>query len=404
MQVSWKNNRNRPQDSILFDEIYLLGIIMLTWFLFRLSFITYLLLLWNVCVPSVLLDTRLEFFGIYWPVIAMDAFVLGWLGAFVARNFKEWKATMGRWLAPLATAVFVVYNLFMLPTLVEWRAIQHAPRAVYEFMWKEKYPDRPLVHLRPGRMISSRWQACVSVESARFSQTVMEEKNSLEQLFWSEYSRRSSGGMRNALKVADVLQRRNPDNGEAWAMKALVYGNAVDFGVVPAWEAGNSSRPALEKALFHAPQSPITDAAYGLLMRHRDTATAEARLRRCIANEPDFPECHNLLGDLLRKTSRAEQAGSVYQAGLARWPENGELHISHALYLQETGRVEQALESLRKLATEQPKYPRAHWHLAVMLYEEGRSDEAREHAVRALELDPEIWNGELFLLELLKPD
>jgi Flp pilus assembly protein TadD len=404
MQVSRKNNSVRPQDSILFDEIYLLGIIMLTWFLFRLSFITYVLLFWNVCVPSTLLDTRLEFFGIYWPVIAMDAFVLAWVGAFVARNAREWRTSPGRWLVPLAMAAFVIYNLSMLPTLVEWRAIQHDPGAVYEFMWKEKYPDRPLVHLRPGGMISSRWQPCVGVENARFSHTVMEEKNSLEQLFWTEYSRRSSDGMKNALYVADVLQRRKPDEGEAWAMKALVYGNAVDFGVVPAREAGISSRRALEKALFHAPQSPVTDAAYGLLMRQRDTATAEARLRRCIANEPDFPECHNLLGDLLRKTDRAEQAGSVYQEGLSRWPENGELHVSYALYLQETGRVEQALESLRKLVTEQPHYSRAHWHLAVMLYEEGRSDEAREHAVRALELDPEIWNGELLLLELLKPD
>ena len=116
---------------------------------------------------------------------------------------------------------------------------------------------------------------------------------------------------------------------------------------------------------------------------------------------PTLADCRNLYGDLLRKTGRAEQAGDIYLEGLQRWPENGELHVSYALYLQETGRAPEAIDYLREFVAKQPGFPRGHWHLAVMLYEEGGDlDDAREHAVKALEMDPKIWNGEKLLLEL----
>lgn len=221
--------------------------------------------------------------------------------------------------------------------------------------------------------------------------------------FSRAYEERTSAEMKRALERVNLELEWKPEKGALWAMQALIYGNAVDFMALEPEEAREKAESALQKALELAPHSNLTHAAYGLVMRNRDTKNAELRLQQCITRQPEFPECHNLYGDLLRKTGRAEQAGDIYLEGLKRWPENGELHVSYALYLQETGRASEAIEYLRGLVANQPRFPRGHWHLAVMLYEEGGDlDEAREHAVKALEMDPKIWNGERLLLELLR--
>lgn len=166
--------------------------------------------------------------------------------------------------------------------------------------------------------------------------------------FWKMYEERSSSGMEIALNQIEWRIERYPHEGKAWAMKALIYGNAVDFMAMPPEAAKTAAGSALDKALENAPHAPETQAAYGLLKRREDPEGAETRLRRCIAAAPAFAECHNLYGDLLRKTGRAEQAGDIYLEGLERWPENGELHVSYALYLQETGRASEAIEYLRE--------------------------------------------------------
>jgi predicted Zn-dependent protease len=128
---------------------------------------------------------------------------------------------------------------------------------------------------------------------------------------------------------------------------------------------------------------------------------AERQLVTCIEAEPGFLECHNLYGDMLRKTKRLESAGEIYRRALDRWPRDGELLVSYAVLLQQRGQVEGALSMLKDLTREQPDFARGHWHLACMLYESGgdRAIALRE-AHSALRLDPYIWNGRK-LLEML---
>ena len=209
---------------------------------------------------------------------------------------------------------------------------------------------------------------------------------------------RSSAGFRSALEAAETSLSSDPADEVAAGVRALVYGNAVDFLGMPPREARDAKERALARALQVAPTNPWTRAAYGLIRRGDDPSGAERELTRCIEENPAFLDCYNLYGDLLRKTGHEEQAGAVYRRALQRWPGDGELLISYALHLQETNNVDQAVVLLANLTREQPTFARGHWHLAVMLYESnGDIGVARREARRALELDPLIWNGERFL-------
>lgn len=407
IKIPGKRKGKRPEESILFDAIYLLGIVMVTWFLFRLSVISYLLLFWDVCVPSALIGTQLEYFGIYWPVVAMDAFVLAWGAAFIIRGARAGRGLIASCVVPAFLFAFVLMNLSLVSVLFEWRDVEQDPRAAYELLWNARNADREFMpgFLPPGEMATSRWSSCTAIEDVQFDIDIRRERRSKRFSFWRYYAERDHDGMTTALKIADRRLLNNPEDGEAWAMKSLVYGNAVDYGLASAAFAGVNARYALDKALYFAPRGPATDAAFGLVMQYRDSEAAETRLRNCIDRMPEFAECHNLLGDLLRKTGRPNEAIEIYQQGLELWPGNGELRVSYALSLQETGRPSDAIAYLEKLVEGQPRFARGHWHLAVMLYEENDDvDAARNHAVKALELDPNIWNGEILLLELLRAE
>ena len=212
------------------------------------------------------------------------------------------------------------------------------------------------------------------------------------------FAARSSVGFRDALETADARLLENGNDGTAAGVRALVYGNAVDYLAMDPSEARETKLAALEQAIQLAPENPWTRAAYGLIHFTDDPLAAERELATCIDEHPDFIECYNLYGDHLRKTKRMERAGNVYLQALQRWPNDGELLVSYALLLQEMGKEAQALSVLEELTRSQPRFARGHWHLAVMVYESSRDGAvALREAKLALELDPLIWNGRRFL-------
>ncbi len=212
---------------------------------------------------------------------------------------------------------------------------------------------------------------------------------------------RSSSGFRAALEAAEARLESNAYDPDAAGVRALVYANAVDYLGFPFADARRAKQEAMASARTIAAANPWTLAAFGLVHQADDAAGAERELTRCIEAYPDFLECYNLHGDLLRKTGRTDQADGVYKLALRRWPTDGELLISHALNLQESGHADQAIGVLERLVREQPDFARGHWHLAVLIHESGGDRaSARREAQRALELDPLIWNGKQ-LLDLL---
>lgn len=404
--------RTRQATSVLFDEIYIVGILLLSWFLFRLSVIVFATLFWNVCVPSALLSLDLNHFGLFWFVVATDVFAIAWLVAYLVRSVRRREGALGRSIFAVMTLLFVIGNIMFLPALYEWRAVEQDADASYTVVQRFAKTFGLTVRSRP--YVPRFPEFCAPPVVVEFGRDVFEARDDWRAEFWRDYEARSSDGMERALSLVEHRLRENRGDGEAWAMKALIYGNGVDYGVVSALEASVAKNSTLDKALSLAPHAFVTYAAYALVRGNEDPEGAEARLKQCVAeadvsahhrraSDPVLRECHNLYGDLLRKTGRPEQARGIYLQGLERWPDNGELHVSYALYLQETGRADEAIQYLREFVADQPRFPRGHWHLAVMLYEEGGDpDEAREHAVKALEMDPKIWNGERLLLELLR--
>jgi tetratricopeptide (TPR) repeat protein len=215
---------------------------------------------------------------------------------------------------------------------------------------------------------------------------------------------RTSDGFQRALDAAKAESALNPDDGIPYGVIALIYANGGDYLGMGS-DAGALKEEALSQALKLAPTAPFTRAAYGLIRMSEDSSNAERSLAQCVDDSPGFLECYNLYGDLLRKTGRTEQAHSVYQSALARWPQDGELRVSLALLLQETGQSQAALELLDDLVQEQPVFARGHWHLATLLYETGGNvSRARAAAKRALDLDPLIWNGTALLRLLEEPN
>lgn len=212
---------------------------------------------------------------------------------------------------------------------------------------------------------------------------------------------RSSSGFQAALDAANSQESRDPKDATAAGVRALVYANAVDFLGMPGAQAQEAKQKALASALELSNSNPWTRSAYGLIHMFDDPERSERELAACIEAQPDFLECYNIYGDLLRKSERPKKAGEIYRQALNRWPGDGELRVSYAMYLQESGQVEAALEVLSDLTREQPGYARGHWHLATMLYESGGDRTLALHEAKwALRLDPLIWNAKKFL-ELL---
>lgn len=213
---------------------------------------------------------------------------------------------------------------------------------------------------------------------------------------------RTSEGFREVVRISDARLSENPEDAVAAGARAIAYGNAVDFmGMTTPGEMRSAAKAKLESldiAMRTDPTDPWTRAAYGLIHMFDNTKRAEIELRSCILEHPAFLECYNLYGVLLRKTGRLEQAGPVYLRGLQRQPNDGRLIIGYAIYLEQSGRFKEAVRVLQNLVREDPSFARAHWHLATTLFETGGDLVlARQEAVKALELDPLIWNGDRFL-------
>ena len=141
-------------------------------------------------------------------------------------------------------------------------------------------------------------------------------------------SLRSSAGFKSALETANAQLSLNPKDETAAGVRALVYANAVDFLGMPNAQAREGKQKALASARELSETNPWTRAAFGLIDMFDDPAGAERALVTCIEAEPGFLECHNLYGDLLRKTERSESAREVYRRALDRWSSDGELFVS----------------------------------------------------------------------------
>ncbi len=113
-------------------------------------------------------------------------------------------------------------------------------------------------------------------------------------------------------------------------------------------------------------------------------------MSRAIAQAPDHPDCHNILGLALQGLGRLEDAAGSYAKALELNPGFAEAHINLGNAMQDLGRLEDAVAGYRKAITLNPDFTEAHNNLGNALKALGRLDEARASLEEAIVLNPEL--------------
>lgn len=116
-------------------------------------------------------------------------------------------------------------------------------------------------------------------------------------------------------------------------------------------------------------------------------------LERTAALEPQDPEAHKAVADVLQKLGRNAEAEAPYRRAIERAPGQAELHLSLANVLSALGLRTEAEGSLRRAIELEPNNVTAHTNLGVVLRDLGRPAEAERSCRRALELKPNAFRA-----------
>lgn len=99
-------------------------------------------------------------------------------------------------------------------------------------------------------------------------------------------------------------------------------------------------RQGLERLLGRHPGNWFLRSAYGgALMEGPDPARGEQMLRQCIEDTPDCPDAHLNLGTRLKWQGRRDEAMSVFENAVLRWPRNHQA-VDSCMWLLTDGMVE----------------------------------------------------------------
>ena len=108
-----------------------------------------------------------------------------------------------------------------------------------------------------------------------------------------------------------------------------------------------------------------------------------------------------VLGTVLKKTGRINEALFANQKSVQLEPMNMETNFNLGNTLQELGRLEEAETCYRKAISIKPNYAEAHNNLGVTLQRIGRLEEAMNTFIKIIELNPNLSKSHINLVELL---
>jgi tetratricopeptide (TPR) repeat protein len=118
----------------------------------------------------------------------------------------------------------------------------------------------------------------------------------------------------------------------------------------------------------------------------------------------EFPEhafAWKVLGIVLKKTGRINEALFANQKSVQLEPMNMETNFNLGNTLQELGRLEEAEACYRQAISIKPDYVEAHSNLGVTLERIGRLEEAMNTFIKIIELNPNLSKSYIKLVELL---
>lgn len=167
----------------------------------------------------------------------------------------------------------------------------------------------------------------------------------------------------------------------AYANMGLVYHNLGRF---------DEARKALERALAIEPGH---GQATKLLARIDQARGGEAieqdieRLRKSVGRTPD-PDARLMLGQLLRKADRLDEAADVLGEALAQRPDHVETCYQLGCVLAGQNKAQDAETALRRCIQLDPNHADAHAQLGMLVAQQGRFDEAVKWLSQAIALAP----------------
>lgn len=175
------------------------------------------------------------------------------------------------------------------------------------------------------------------------------------------------------------LSRAIPDNSELLGNLALA-----------AIGAGNkeTAETALEELLTKDPANIQATALLISLKHGTDPAAAEQLLRSRIEQMPENSELHLLLGQVLERQSKLEDALGAYEKAQQATAVATQAAIAAGRLLARLDRKDEAMTKFEKLLEEKPDSLAGHMGLASLLEQEGSSEEAMQRYRRVLELRP----------------
>jgi tetratricopeptide (TPR) repeat protein len=141
--------------------------------------------------------------------------------------------------------------------------------------------------------------------------------------------------------------------------------------------------------LAEAPEHPGSHHLLGLVEQHlgRHQAALES-IKRAIALNDGEPHYHNNLGTVYRSLGRLDEAVACYRHAAALKPDFAPALSNLGLALQQQGQLTQAQRALEQALQANPDYAGAWFNLGNVLVARGEHDKAIEHYRHALTLDP----------------
>jgi tetratricopeptide (TPR) repeat protein len=183
-----------------------------------------------------------------------------------------------------------------------------------------------------------------------------------------------------ALAEADEAVARNPENANAYNLRAWAYNVIGDFAAAQA---------DYEQALALDPDSPSAHTGLAAVVKAQgDLATAVALLEENSQLYPRSLDARTSLASVYMDQGAYEEAWHLLHQVLAEDPQN-DLALGLRAYLYSyQGEPERAVREITKVIGLFPDNPFAYVARSGFLLDLGRFDEATEDAEKAIELDP----------------